>query len=96
MGKTAVANIRLDPATKSDAERIYADLGLTLSDAVNVFLRQSILVGGFPFRPHQPRFSAETEAAMDEAAEIAAGKIPAKHYSSARALFFDLDQEEDD
>ena len=39
----------------------------------------------------QPRRIAETEAAMREAREIAAGRIPAKSYPSAKALFRDLD-----
>jgi DNA-damage-inducible protein J len=41
----------------------------------------------------QPRYNAETEAAMQEARAIASGKILAKSYSSARELFAELDAE---
>lgn len=95
MPKTAVLNVRLDPEIKANAEQLYSALGLTLSDAVNVFLRQSVLDGGMPFRPHQPRYSLETENAMQEARAILSGAQPAPRYSSARQLFDALDAEDD-
>ena len=49
MAKTANLNIRIDPETKSQAEVLFSNFGLTVSDAVNVFLHQSILYGGIPF-----------------------------------------------
>lgn len=47
-GKASV-HLYIEEGLKSDAENIYYDLGLTLSDAVVIFLRQSIAKGGFPF-----------------------------------------------
>ena len=44
----------------------------------------------------QPKYNAETLAAMQEAREIAAGKRPAKVYSSAKELFDELDSEDID
>jgi DNA-damage-inducible protein J len=96
MAKTAILNVRLEPSVKASAEQLYSSFGISLSDAVNLFLRQSILEGGLPFRPHQPRYSQQTEAAMREAREIAAGKRPAPTYTSAAQLFEDLDAEEDE
>ena len=49
--------------------------------------------GGIPFEVKQPRFNAETEAAIEEARHIIAGEIPAKRYSSVRDLFNELDKE---
>ncbi len=93
MSKTANLNIRIDPETKKGAEQLFSSFGITITDAVNIFLRQSLMVGGLPFALRQPRFNAATEAAMQEAREIAAGKIPAQSYSSARELFAELDEE---
>ena len=42
-------NIRIDIATKKDAERIFDDLGMNMSKAINVFLRQCIRENGIPF-----------------------------------------------
>ena len=41
--------IRTDKDIKTQVQKIYADLGIDLSTAVNVFLRQSIQHNGFPF-----------------------------------------------
>jgi len=49
MPKTAVFNIRIEPEVKSEAEKLFNSFGLTVTDAVNVFLRQSIMRRGFPF-----------------------------------------------
>jgi DNA-damage-inducible protein J len=66
MAKTASLNIRIDPATKKGAEELYSAFGITVTDAVNMFLRQSLMVGGLPFDLRRPRYNAETEAAMRE------------------------------
>ena len=93
MAKTANINIRIDPETKAGAEQLFAKFGITVTDAVNIFLHQSLMVGGLPFEMKQPGFNAETEAAMQEARDIASGKTPAKSYASARELFEELDRE---
>ena len=48
---------------------------------------------GHPFEVKQPRFNAESEAAIEEAGRIIAEEIPAKRYGSARKLFNELDKE---
>jgi len=93
MAKTANLNIRIDPETKSGAEQLFSSFGITVTDAINIFLRQSLMVGGLPFEMKQPRFNQETEAALQEARDIASGKIAVKSYSSARELFAELDAE---
>jgi DNA-damage-inducible protein J len=46
---TKVHNIRIDEDVKQSATTVFSSLGLTLSDAVNVFLRKAIMANGFPF-----------------------------------------------
>jgi DNA-damage-inducible protein J len=94
MLKTANLNIRIDPKTKKESEELYSTFGITLSDAITMFLRQSIVTGGLPFELRQPRYNAETEAAMREARDIMSGKISAKAYHSAKELSEELDAEE--
>ena len=93
MAKTANLNIRIDPETKSGAEQLFSSFGITVSDAVTIFLRQSLMVGGLPFEMKQPRFNQETENALREARDIASGKLTTKNYSSAKELFTELDAE---
>jgi len=93
MVKTANLNIRIDPQTKQGAEQLFSTFGITISDAVTIFLRQSLMVGGLPFEMKQPRYNAETEAAMQEARDIMSRKKEAKSYSSTDELFAELDVE---
>lgn len=95
MAKTANINVRIDPAVKESAENLFASFGITVTDAINIFLHQSLMVGGLPFEVKQPKYNAETLAAMQEARDIASGKITAKSYSSAKELFDELDGEDD-
>ena len=87
MEKTANINIWIDPETKNSAEELFAGFGITLADAVNIFLHMSVIEGGMPFEIKQPHFSAESR-------EILSGNTPARHYSSAGELFRELDAEE--
>ena len=70
MAKSASMYIRIDPQVKADVEAIYSRYGMTLTDAINVFLYQSRNIGGLPFdlRPSTP--NAETLAAIKEGDEI--------------------------
>ena len=95
MSKTAMLNIRTDPDVKRQAENIYQSFGITLTDAVNIFLRKSIMEGGLPFEMRAPLPNAETLAAMRETEDILSGRAQSKRYSSARALFDELDAEMD-
>ncbi len=47
--KTSTFQMRINPEIKSEAERIFSQCGLTLTDAVNVFLQQTLNIGGMPF-----------------------------------------------
>ena len=42
-------NIRMDKEIKDPAEKIFNELGLNMTTAINVFLRASIRVHGIPF-----------------------------------------------
>lgn len=49
---------RIWPQIKADAAAAYARWGISLSDAINIFLAKSIEVGDLPFdmRPETPTF----------------------------------------
>ncbi len=57
-------SIRIEPALKERAERIFAALGLSTSDAIGMFLRQVVLRRGMPFDVSIP--NAATVAALEE------------------------------
>ena len=91
--KTANFNMRMEAQKKTEAEALYQTLGMTLPQAVNIFISQSLLVGGLPFEARIPKYNRETKAAIQEAKEIADGKIKTKSYHSADELFKGSDAE---
>lgn len=88
MAKSASMYIRIDPQVKADVEAIYSRYGMSITDAINVFLYQSRNIGGLPFdlRPSTP--NAETLAAMKEGDEII--KSGKGRFESADDLLKDL------
>ena len=94
MPKTANTNLRIEPDIKAQADAVFSSLGISVTDAINVFLHASIMEGGFPFQPKQPRYNRETVMAMQEARDIMAGKIEAKRYSSLNDILADMDAED--
>lgn len=47
--KSSTFQMRISPEVKQKAEAVYAQYGLNLTDAINIFLQQSIHENGLPF-----------------------------------------------
>lgn len=71
MANTTNFSVRMDSDIKKQCEMLFGELGMTLTTAINVFLRQSLRVGGFPFDVKLAQPNKETIAAMLEAERIA-------------------------
>jgi DNA-damage-inducible protein J len=54
MGRTAEIKLRIDPTLKAEATKLYGQWGINLTDAVTIFLNQSVAAGGLPFPMRQP------------------------------------------
>ena len=63
-------NVCVDRDVKEQSEALYGELGIDLTTAINVFLRQSLRVGGFPFEVRVDTPNQETVAALMEAEHI--------------------------
>ena len=63
-------SVRLDSDLKKRSEAIYGELGINLTTAINVFLRKSLTVGGFPFDVRIDEPNRETTLALLEADKI--------------------------
>lgn len=86
-------NMRMNKEKKVCLEELYASLGMTLAEAVNIFFEKSLMEGGIPFDVRIPRYNKATEAAIQEARDIMDGKVQTKSYASASELFAELDEE---
>ena len=47
--KTSTFQMRINPEIKNQAEQLFQNCGMTLTDAINVFIQQAMNVGGMPF-----------------------------------------------
>ena len=56
---TTNINVRVDSALKLEAEALFADLGLNMSSAINMFLRSAINYNGIPFEVKRSMPNAE-------------------------------------
>ena len=63
-------SISIDADVKAQAQALFADFGLDLSTAINIFLRQSIRENCIPFAIQREVPNADTIAAMREADDM--------------------------
>lgn len=88
---TVNMSIRMDTELKKQAEAMLSDMGLNMTTAMNMFLRQVVRQGRIPFEIATDIPNAETLAAMKEVDDMISRKIPAKKYTSTDELFKDLE-----
>lgn len=91
-GKTVKVSICMDADLKARAEALYEELGMSLSTAFNIFVRQSLREGGLPFQVKVERPNRETLEAMLEAQRLE-NDPSVKTYNNADELFADLEKE---
>jgi DNA-damage-inducible protein J len=86
---TTMVHIRVEETLKAQAAETLATMGLSLSDAVRVFLTRVVAEQGLPFELKAP--NAETRAALAEAEAMIRARNA--RFNSAEALFDALDPE---
>lgn len=85
---TTNLNIRMDTELKKQAEQLFSELGMNMTTAINIFLRQAIREGSIPFSIKLKVPNAETVAAMKEGEEIInSGK---SRFNNTEEMFADL------
>ena len=85
-------NLSIDPQLKKAAVELFSDLGLDLSTAVTLFLKQSLRVQGLPFAVTKVNPNGKTAAALNEYYDMKAHPEKYKKYSSFKdAMSEELD-----
>ncbi len=86
---TSTINTRIDKEVKDKATEVLDKLGLSMSQAITIYLKQIIYTNGIPFDLHVP--TDETQSALEEALYIE--KHPDKYqgYSKVAELMEDLE-----
>lgn len=86
---TTMVHVRVEESVKAQAAETLAAMGLSISDAVRVFLMRVIADKQLPFELKVP--NAETRAAMAEAEEIV--KTHGARFGNAEQMFDALEKE---
>ena len=88
-GTTTNISIRMDTDLKAQADALFGELGMNITTAFNIFVRQALREGRIPFDISLNQPNRETLAALMEAERIA--KDPnIKGYTDLDELFNDL------
>ena len=89
--QTSMLHIRVDDDIKEQATAALTTMGLSVSDAVRLFLRRVVVDQAFPLELKVP--NAETQAAMNESRAMMASRRNGKgRFASSDALFANLDK----
>lgn len=91
---TTNISIRMDSGLKAQADELFAELGMNISTAFNIFVRQAVREGGIPFDITTNVPNMQTVAAMHEAERIA-NDPKVKGYNDLDELFAALKNDED-
>ena len=83
-------SFRIDSKLKQEADDLFQKLGLNMTTAFNIFLRQSVREGGLPFMVTTLTPNSETIAAIKEARSLVNDKETKKY--TPEELFDDLDK----
>lgn len=87
---TVNTSIKIDEETKKEAQKLFKDLGLSLSTAINIFLKQAIREKGIPFYINSLPKNSEQVQAFEEAKQIKKNPSNYKSYSSPEEMFKDV------
>ena len=78
---TVPTQVRIDENLKKQATELFSQLGMDMSSAMNIFLRQCVMRGGLPFEVVIPQYISEVLEAMEEAKRLSK-ETNAKRYSN--------------
>jgi DNA-damage-inducible protein J len=88
VNKTTNLNICIDAELKEQAEELFSELGMNMTTAINIFVRQAVRQGCIPFAIKLDVPNAETRAAMKEGEELI--KAGESRFNNADEMFEDL------
>ena len=88
---TVAKNFRIDADLSNQASKLLEGLGLSMSQAISMFLRQVVLQQGLPFEVKYPKRSGELLDAIEEAKRLEADP-KTKRYTDLNEMWADLDK----
>ena len=90
MANTANINIRMDANLKKQFEAFCADMGMTMTTAVNIFARKAVRENRIPFESSGDVPNAETQEAIREVKQMKADPTLGKTYTDVDEMMKEL------
>ena len=87
----ATISVRVDSELKKKAAEFFESLGMDMSTAINIFIRQALYRGEIPFEIRKP--NRETLEALEECNALIDGEIEAKRFKSYEELVEEIADE---
>ena len=84
---TVSTSIKIDAKTKKEAQELFKNMGMSLTTAINIFLKQAVREQRIPFYVGEPKYKEEVYQAMKD---VKQGKNLSKSYHSAREMIEDI------
>ena len=83
---TVPTQVRIEENLKKQATELFSQLGMDMSGAMNIFLKQCVLRGGLPFEVTLPQYKPEVVEAMEEARKLSKDPNAKKYQSFSDAM----------
>lgn len=93
MAKTSAINVNVPADVKEEANALFNNLGLTMSGAINIFLKKALSERGIPFEVKESKPSKRLLEALKESEDIISGKIKAKRYNDFDEMLEGIENE---
>ena len=87
---TSSLNVNVNAETKKEASKVLDELGLNMTTAINIYLKQIVKHNGIPFEDKNRVHNNKLKKALKETDKIIKGKVNSKAYSSAEDLMKDI------
>jgi len=91
MANLGTVQAKIDADLKASAESVLRDVGISPTDAINIYYKQIVYNQGIPFKLRRPRYNQETEEAIAEARRMLADP-DIKTFDSVEDMLAELSQ----
>jgi len=93
ISNTTNLNIRVDSILKQESDKLFKNLGLNMSTAINMFLIKCVKTSSIPFKIEEPKPSKELKKALKEVEYMKNHPEKYNSYDSIDELFEALDND---
>ena len=85
--KDTTLNIKIDKQKKARLEELYANHGMTIEDAVDVFFEKTLTEGRIPFNTMAPKYNKDNITSINKAKNMMPPKAESRYYDSAKEMY---------